>query len=164
MAAHRCSRTSWTCVFSVLDRRTWNAPVTTIKSKAKKTAYVAVRRKRNPRVRRRKSRVRITSDLPFGGLIGWLIGRFDHVADAAHGLDELLRKAVVDLAAKVADVNVHDVGQSVVIHVPDVLHDHGAAQRAALVPHHVFENAEFLGGQVNGLGGSDHFAAAAIER
>src|ERR1035438_7100621 len=90
------------------------------------------RRKRRPRKRRRKSRWRITSHLRnggrAGGLIGRLLGGFDHVADAAHGLDELLRVAVVDLTAQVAYVDVDDVGEPVVVHVPDVLHDHGAAE------------------------------------
>src|SRR5664279_2848430 len=98
-----------------------------------------VRRKRRPRKIWRKSRWRPTSHLRSGGgtggLFGRLFGRFDHVADAAHGLDELLRVAVVDLAAQVADVDVDDVGKAVVIHIPDVLDDHGAAEGAALVAH-----------------------------
>src|ERR1035441_7247677 len=125
------------------------------------------RRKRRPRKRRRKSRWRITSHLRSGGraggLIGRLLGSFDHVADAAHGLYELLRVAVVDLAAQVAYVDVHDVGEPVVVHIPDVLHDHRAAEGAALVAHHVFEDAEFLGGEVDGFGAADDLAANAIE-
>src|ERR1017187_6355176 len=113
------------------------------------------RRKRRPRERRRKSRCRITSHLRNGGRAGGLVGglfrRFDHVADAAHGLYELLRVAIVDLAAQVAYVDVDDVGEPVVVHIPDVLHDHGAAEGAALIAHHVFEDAEFLGGEVDGF-------------
>ena len=92
-----------------------------------------------------------------------LFGRFDHVADAAHGVDQLLLIAVVDFAAQVADVDVDDVGQAVVIHIPDVLHDHGAAERAALVAHHVFEDAEFLGRELDALVAAHNFAARAVE-
>ena len=75
-----------------------------------------------------------------------------------------MRKPVVDLAAQMADINVHDVRESVVVHVPDVFYDHGAAQRPSLVAHHVFEDAEFLGGQIDGLARARNFAADAIER
>src|ERR1035437_10890331 len=98
------------------------------------------RRKRRPRKRRRKSRWRITSHLRSGGraggLIGQLLGGFDHVADAAHGLYELLRVAVVDLAAQVAYVDVDDVGEPVVVHIPDVLPDHGDRKSTRLNSSH----------------------------
>src|SRR3954454_6704356 len=42
------------------------------------------------------------------------------------------------------DVDVDDVGEGVVVHVPNVLHDHRAAERTPTVPHHVFEDAELL--------------------
>ena len=44
-----------------------------------------------------------------------------------------------------------------------MLHDHGAAEGAALVAHHVLEDAEFLGGEVDGFGTADHLAANAVE-
>src|ERR1035438_1229466 len=40
---------------------------------------------------------------------------FDHVTDAAHRVDQLRREAIVDLAAQMPDVDVHDIGQAVVI-------------------------------------------------
>ncbi len=63
-----------------------------------------------------------------------------------------------------ADVDVNDVGEPVVIHVPDMLHDHGAAERTAAVAHHVFEDAEFLGGELDILAAAAHLAADAVER
>src|ERR1035441_4516563 len=130
------------------------------------------RRKRRPRKTRRKSRLRLTSRLTLllgsgggtGGLFGRLFGSLDHVADAPHGLYELLRVAVVDLAAQVAYVDVDDVGEPVVVHIPDVFPDHRPAQRAALVAHHVFQDAEFLGGEVYGFGAADNLTADAVER
>jgi len=44
-----------------------------------------------------------------------------------------------------------------------VLDDHGAAQRAAFVPQHVFQDAELLGRQVDGFRAARDFAADAIE-
>ena len=76
----------------------------------------------------------------------------------------LTGKLVVDLAAQVADVHVDDVGEAVVVHVPDVFHDHGAAERAAAVAHQVFQDAEFLGSQLDVFVGARHLAADAIEQ
>ena len=44
-----------------------------------------------------------------------------------------------------------------------MFHDHGAAEGAALVAHHVFEDAEFLGGEFDGFADAGDFAAGAIE-
>src|SRR3954454_20898442 len=113
------------------------------------------------------SRLRTTSHLPFGGLLGGtvrrLLRRLDHVADPAHRLNQLLRVLVVDLAAQVADVDVDYIGEPVVVHIPDMLDDHGAAERTAAIAHHVLENAELLGREVDGFGAADDFAADAIE-
>src|SRR5580704_10900006 len=97
---------------------------------------------------------------PFGGLLRSL----QHVADTAHGLDHLLSPLVVDLAAQVADVDVDDIGESIVIHIPNVFDDHGAAQGPAAVTHQVFEDAELFRRELNVLAGADDFAANAIER
>jgi hypothetical protein len=72
-------------------------------------------------------------------------------------------KQVVDLAAQVTDVDIDDVGEPVVVHIPDVLDDHGAAERTPFVPHHVFEDAEFLGREFDGFGAADHLAPRAVE-
>src|SRR3954463_7560664 len=113
------------------------------------------------------SRFRNTSHLPFSGLLGGTVGgllrRLDHVADPAHRLNQLLRVLVVDLAAQVADVDVDDIGEPVVVHIPDMLDDHRAAERTAAIAHHVLENSELLGSKVYGLGRADDFAADAIE-
>src|ERR1039457_1241721 len=171
MAAQSSLSSSWSWLSKVLARRARKAKATPVRSAVK----------RHPREgeggggreagkMRRKSRLRLTSHLGSGGWAGRrgglfdrLLGSFDHVADAAHGLDELLRVAVVDLAAQVADVDVDDVGEAVVIHIPDVLDDHGAAEGAALVAHHVFEDAKFLRGEVDGFGAADNLAADAIQ-
>ena len=63
-----------------------------------------------------------------------------------------------------ADVHVDDVGEPVVVHVPDVLDDHGAAERAAAIAHQVFEDAEFLGRELDVFVGARDFAADAIEQ
>src|SRR5439155_12301167 len=77
-------------------------------------------------------------------------------------LDQLLLEAIVDFAAQVTDVHVYDVRETVIVHVPDVLNDHRAAERAAAVAHHIFQDAEFLWSEIDGLIAADHFAADAV--
>src|SRR5262249_40057416 len=43
----------------------------------------------------------------------------EHVADAAHGVDQLVLEGIVDLGAEPAHVHVDDVGPGVEAHVPD---------------------------------------------
>ena len=109
-----------------------------------------------PRVNLRQSR-RGNLHLPFRSgerrrpraLACRFVRGFDHITNAPYRLDQLLRIAVVDLAAQVPDVHVDYVSQAVVIHVPDMLDDHRAAERAS---------HGLLGGLVGGLIGGLAFA------
>src|ERR1035438_6984705 len=126
MAAQSPLSSSWIWLSRPLPRRARKVRATPVRSTVKSSAQLMVRRERRPRNTRRKLRWRLTSHLRGGGrpggLFGGLLGSLDHIADTAHGLDELLRVAVVNLAAQVADVDVDDVGQPVVVHIPHVLH------------------------------------------
>ena len=52
------------------------------------------------------------------------------VAHAAHGMDQLDRERIVDLAAQIAHVDIDDVGDALEALIPDVLEDHGAGEHA----------------------------------
>src|SRR5436305_816206 len=80
-----------------------------------------------------------------------LFRTFQGVTDTSDRLDHFKGILVVDLAAQVADVDVYDIGEAVVVHVPNVLHDHGAAQWAPAIAHHVFEDAEFFRREIDVL-------------
>src|SRR5712691_1268667 len=99
-----------------------------------------------------------------GRLLARFIGRIDHITDAAHGLNELLRPLIIDLTAQVPDIDIDDIGQTVVIHIPYMFDDHGTAERPALIAHHVFEDAKFFGRQLDWLAAASYFAANAIQR
>src|SRR5258708_1313573 len=122
------------------DKYCLKNPLAVIVNSARKRAYATVSRKRSPRVTRS-----CNSNLPFDAWFSRRGGFFrglDHVSDAAYGLDQLGLIAVVDLAPQMPDVDIDDIGETVVVHIPHVLDDHGAAQRPALVTHHVFQDAE----------------------
>ncbi len=79
-------------------------------------------------------------------------------------MDHFDRPLVVDLAAQVPYVDIDDVGEPIVVHVPDVLDDHGAAEWAAAIAHQIFEDAELLGGQLDVFVRARHLAPDAIEQ
>src|SRR4051794_32628047 len=114
MVAQSALSNSISC-FSMLDSRRCrkSIPAPAITS-VNTMVYAAVRRNRSDRVIFfRAGAVWRTSHLPGAGLfdrlLHRLVGRLDHIADAANGLNQLQRKTVVDLAAEVPDVDVDDV-------------------------------------------------------
>src|SRR5262245_58426370 len=122
---------------------------------AKNSEYPAVSRKRSPREIRQRSLLPIKSHLPFGCCFGGALRRLlrgiDEVADTANRLDQLQWKAIVDLTAQVPDVDVDNIGQAIVVHVPDVFDDHGAAERTSAISHQIFEDSKLLGRELDGL-------------
>ena len=69
------------------------------------------------------------------------------IALAAARADDRGRVRIVELAAQPLHVDVHDVGKRVVVLVPDVLGDVGAADHVAGAPGEVFEQRVFAAGQ-----------------
>jgi hypothetical protein len=87
----------------------------------------------------RVSRTRIGTAQPDGA---------QAVADAAHRLDVGAAERTVDLSAQVGDVLVHDVRESVVREVPDVVEHLGAGDDVTRVAHQQIEQGRLLGCQV----------------
>src|SRR4030095_17167803 len=71
------------------------------------------------------------------------------VADPAHGANQRMPSAVVNLPSQPVDHHVHDVGPAVELHVPDVLDDQHARQHPVLAAQEVLEKLEFLVGQLD---------------
>ena len=79
---------------------------------------------------------------------------------AAAGADDRGRFRIVELAAEPLHVDVDDVGKRVVVLVPDVLGDVGAADDVSGLPGEVFEERVFAAGQRNlGAGPTDALSA-----
>src|SRR6476469_7956481 len=87
-----------------------------------------------------------------------------HIAYASDRMDHLKREPVVDLAPQVPDVDIHNIREAVVIHVPDVLDNHRSAERPAAVTHHIFEDAELFWREFDALVGSRYFPPETIKR
>ena len=82
---------------------------------------------------------------PPGSPIARWLRRFRHpqpVPSAAHGLDDGLLARPVELAAQVADVDVHDVALRIEAVSPDAAEDLGAGENLALVSHQELEQSE----------------------
>src|SRR6478672_4728734 len=105
MVAHSWLSRSRDCVSRLDARLARKSQPAAASTSVKMIVYAAVRRNRSERVIFfRAGALRGTLYLTAGGLdsgtVRWFIGRFDHVADAAHGLNQLRRVFVVDLAAQ----------------------------------------------------------------
>src|SRR5262245_8157157 len=88
----------------------------------------------------------------------------DHIPGSAHGMQQLLGKALVDLAPEPRDVHVDDVGLRVEVVVPHVLEQHGERDHLAGVLHEVLEQPELAWLQQDRLAGARHLVREAVER
>src|ERR1700756_5293241 len=120
-------------------------------------------RNRSPRTIRTRSAGVPKTRVRRGMLAPLRLRSLQQIPDAAHRLNHFLRPLIVDFASQMADINIHDVGETVVIHVPDMLDDHRAAEGPAAIPHQIFEYAELLGGKLDVFARARHLAADAIE-
>ena len=71
--------------------------------------------------------------------------------------------AAIDLFVEVADIDIHDVGEGVVMVSPDLFEKGHAAERFVGIGHQTGEEVEFLPGQRNRLGAAAHFASVSIQ-
>ncbi len=86
----------------------------------------------------------------------------DGVTDPTHGSDQFFRIGIIHLAAQMAHIDIHDIGQALKALVPDVFDDHGPRQNSSRVGRQVFQQAVFLGGQFNPLPRAPHFLTRPI--
>lgn len=82
-----------------------------------------------------------------------MVRHFQHIAHAAHGLDQARLEILIDLASQTPDRDLDDIGVAVEIHVPHLRGNQRARQHFTVAAHQQFQQAEFLGGQVNALPG-----------
>src|SRR5438309_1119353 len=54
---------------------------------------------------------------------GVLRALFKDIADAPHGMNQLLGEWIVDLGAQPPEMDIHDVGVAIEVHVPDLFGD-----------------------------------------
>ncbi len=87
----------------------------------------------------------------------------EHIAQPAHGADQLGLMAFVDLAAQMADIDIHDIGQALEGLVPDLLHDHAARQDAPGMQEQIFQQGIFLGAEFDALAVALDLAGQAVD-
>ena len=85
------------------------------------------------------------------------------VADAAHGVDEARRAAVLRLAAEVPDVDVEGVRRRAEVVAPDPLEDDRARQHLARVPEEQLEQRELGARELDRTTPAPHLARPEIE-
>src|SRR5262249_10840634 len=77
------------------------------------------------------------------GASGGLIVPADLIANTANRANQRTLGAGIELAAKIVDVNVDDVGDRSAIHSPNLLDDRGARHRAARIAQQEFQQRIF---------------------
>src|SRR2546421_2079068 len=127
-------------VRSARSRCTWYAP-RTARTTTRIVVYQAVRRTR----------------------IGSRRTSTDPVPDAPCGADQRPVEGAFQLAPQVPDVDVHHVGQPVVVVVPHVFQDLPAVDHLASMPHQELQQRELLGGQLDGLAGPADAAGGRVQ-
>jgi hypothetical protein len=83
-----------------------------------------------------------------GELVGCPVAT-DLIADTPDRADEGAVIAGVHLAAKVIDIDVHDIRHGVEVELPDLLDDGRPCDRLSLMPHQEFEKCKFLGTELD---------------
>src|SRR5204863_7791605 len=71
------------------------------------------------------------------------------IAAADHCFDSRLRRTTIDLATQAGNIDVDHIAARLVVHVPDALADHRACQQLPRVAHHVLEQGELLGRELD---------------
>src|SRR6266511_304533 len=85
------------------------------------------------------------------------------VAHPSKRPDQLLARPVIDFAAEMADVNIHDVVGSIEALVPHMFENHGARKYTSGICHQVFEQTIFLRCKLNALAGTAYLLRKAIQ-
>src|SRR5580704_998626 len=92
-----------------------------------------------------------------------LLASFQHIAGAANGLDKFVRERVVYLASESPDVDIHDIGVAVEVHVPDRFGDQSPGQDLAGTPGEEREQKELFRSQLQALAGARRTMAQQID-
>ncbi len=71
--------------------------------------------------------------------------------------------AVINFFAEIVDVDIHDVGDGVAVHAPDLLDDGDAGNRAAVIAEKKIEQRIFLRAEVDGVAGAADLVGNAID-
>jgi len=87
----------------------------------------------------------------------------DHIADAAHGMDQGLGLILVDLLAQAADLHVDHPGLGVEVIVPHPFQQHASRDHLILVADKEFQQAKFPGLQGDGLAAPFDLAVAQVQ-
>ena|ERR1700739_3883399 len=87
----------------------------------------------------------------------------DLVAQAANGANERAVGAGINLAPQVIDIHVHDVGQRVAMHPPNLFHDAGSWHRHARVSQKEFQESVLFRAEVDGAASAANFVRNAVD-
>src|SRR5678816_3347411 len=97
----------------------------------------------------------------FVDISGEFLG-FEHVAGAAHCVQQRPVEALLELSPKSADVNVDHVGRRIEMIIPDLLEQHRAGDDPPFVPGEIFKKQIFARLEVELLAAALHGAREGV--
>src|SRR5580658_4110217 len=92
-----------------------------------------------------------------------LAWRKELVSVAAQRLNHIEVEAMIDFRAQSADMAFHDAGLRIEVNAPDVLQQHPPREYAIRIAHEIFQQAKFLGQQIDRLARAHHRALEQIQ-
>src|SRR5579872_619801 len=88
---------------------------------------------------------------------------FENITDSTNGVDQGAHGIAIHLGTQAVDVNIHHVGSGINAHAPHVIENHGTGDHAADVAAQIFQEREFLRGELQEMVAATGFAADQVE-
>src|ERR1700733_5649453 len=77
-----------------------------------------------------------------------VLGMLENIANTPNGVDQRLRRVVVNLAPQTIDMDVDDVGGGIDPHPPNVVQNHGASHHPTFISAKIFQQRKLLWSQL----------------
>src|SRR5581483_3837702 len=88
---------------------------------------------------------------------------FENITDSTNGVDQGAHGIAIHLGTQAVDVNIHHVGSGINAHAPHVIENHGTGDHAADVAAQIFQEREFLWGELQEMIAATGFTADQVE-
>src|ERR1700688_2876243 len=86
-----------------------------------------------------------------------ILGIFEHVSDAADGVNQRVAAIGVNFASQAIDVNIDHIRCRIDPHTPDVIQNHSTSYNASSIAAKVFQERKFLWGQLKQVVAASRF-------
>src|SRR3954470_13510652 len=126
-------------------------------------AWLGITRTKPPRITKESANTAAKSADSLKPSVRKNLFRTQNISRAAHGVDQLAAETAIHFAAQPAQMGFYDIGARIEMQVPDIFQQHGAGHHPAHIAHQIFQQAEFLGLQIDCPSAAMHGAPNQID-